>query len=427
MAGPERRRVAIVTFGCKVNLFESEQIAAALSSSFHLVDADEPADCYVVNGCTVTGATDAQVRTMIRRLARREKPVFVTGCYARTQDPRLPTADNIHYFSDLDDLAHALAQHPINEDFLIWRARPVLKIADGCTGACTYCIIPTVRGHSIRSVSPEIIERQLRGITAAGYHEVVLTGIHVGKYGYERADGVRLDTIVEMAHDIVGRVRLSSIEPDEITDRLLDLAAAGKILPHWHVPLQSGSNRILRLMNRSYDTGLFIEKINKIVSAYSEPPAIGTDLIVGFPDEQDEDFAVTYELLSTLPLTYGHVFPFSPRRGTPAADLHRSLGVPAQITRERARRMRELFAIKRREFQRIQVGRTMDMILETELSPGRFEGTTDTYLNLTYHGTGAVKDLRRVIIKKEGARYYAEEVYSHDLRDNLPEKPLDLR
>ncbi len=408
MAAPERPRVAIVTFGCKVNLFESEQLAAALTGHT-IVAPNEPADIYIVNGCTVTGATDAQVRTAIRRLARTGRTVIVTGCYARAADPHRPIAENILYLSDISSVAQETVHRTIAEDFVIWRARPVLKIEDGCTGSCAYCIIPFVRGRTIRSVDPRIVERQLRRIAAEGYHEVVLTGIHVGKYGNERKDGARLADIVEMAHAIVGRVRLSSIEPDEIDDRLLGLAAAGKILPHWHIPLQAGSDPVLRAMRRPYETALFADKVRAIVAAYAEPPAIGTDLIVGFPGESDDDFHAGYEFVSTLPLTYGHIFPFSPRPGTIAGTMHRQSSVSPTVKKERARLLRELFAAKRRYFQRFQVGRTMGMILETQVAPDRFEGTTDTYFQLTYRGKGKVRDLKQVVIRKEGKGFYAEE------------------
>ncbi|HSA32399.1 MAG TPA: MiaB/RimO family radical SAM methylthiotransferase [bacterium] len=407
MASPSGpRRVAIITFGCKVNLFESEQLAAALSG-YTLVEPDDGADLYIVNGCTVTAAADAQVRSMARRLARTGGAVIVTGCYARTDDLHRPHEPGIVYLPDIAAVAKYL-ERVVNDDFTVLRARPVIKIEDGCTGSCAYCIIPSVRGRDIRSVPPDRVEELLHSVHERGYREVVLTGIHVGKYGHERADGARLADIVEMAHAIVGRVRLSSLEADEIDDRLLALAAAGKILPHWHIPLQAGSDAVLRAMRRPYDTRLFAAKVRAVAAAYPEPPAIGTDIIAGFPGESDADLDAALSFISALPFTYGHVFPFSPRPGTPAADLHRKIGVPPDVKKERARRLRELFAAKRREFQRSQVGRAMKMILETEVAPDRFEGTTDTYFQLTYRGKGQVKDLKKVIIKKEGKGYVAE-------------------
>lgn len=408
MASPSGdRRVAIVTFGCKVNLFESEQLATALSG-YTLVDAEEGADLYIVNGCTVTAAADAQVRSMARRLSRTGAPVIVTGCYARTDDTHRPTEDGIVYLPDIAAVAKYL-ERAVGDDFTVLRARPVIKIEDGCTGSCAYCVIPSVRGHDIRSVPSDTVEQLLRSVHDRGYREVVLTGIHVGKYGHERADGARLADIVEMAHAIVGRVRLSSLEADEIDDRLLALAAAGKIVPHWHIPLQAGSDAVLRAMRRPSGTELFAEKVRAVAAAYAEPPAIGTDVIVGFPGESDAHFEEAFAFISSLPFTYGHVFPFSPRPGTPAAEMHKKIGVAPAVKKERSRRLRELFAEKKRDFQRSQVGRTMAMILETEVSPDRFEGTTDTYFQLTYRGKGAVKELKKVVIRKEGKGYYAEE------------------
>lgn len=408
MASPSgKRRVAIVTFGCKVNLFESEQLAAALAG-YTIVDGSAEADIYIVNGCTVTAAADAQVRSMARRLARTGGAVIVTGCYARTADTHRPMGEGIVYLPDIAAVAKYL-ERAVGDDLTVLRARPVIKIEDGCTGSCAYCVIPSVRGHDIRSVAPDTVESLLRRVHERGYREVVLTGIHVGKYGHERADGARLADIVEMAHAIVGRVRLSSLEADEIDDRLLALAATGKILPHWHIPLQAGSDAVLRAMRRPYETSLFAEKVRAVAAAYAEPPAIGTDVIAGFPGERDAHFDEALAFISSLPFTYGHVFPFSPRPGTPAVDMHKKTGVPTAVKKERARLLRELFSAKKRDFQRSQVGRTMGMILETEVAPDRFEGTTDTYFQLTYRGKGQVKDLKRVVIRKEGKGYYAEE------------------
>jgi len=408
MVSPDAPRVAIITFGCKVNFFESEQLAASLGS-YRMVGQSEEADIYIINGCTVTAAADAQVRSMARRLARHGATVIVTGCYARVEDRHRATDGAIKYLSDIGAVAAALGGR-VDDSFVVWRARPVLKIEDGCVGSCAYCTIPLVRGSSIRSTDPAIIEKHLHRLAAAGYREVVLTGIHVGKYGFDRPDGVTLADIVEMAYEIIGRVRLSSIEPDEIDDRLLTLAAAGKILPHWHIPLQSGSNPILRAMRRSYDTALFAEKINAIYAAYPEQPAVGTDIIVGFPGETEDDFEDTCVLVSSLPLTYGHIFPFSPRRGTEAWEMHHRFPVPFAVKKRRARFLREVCAAKKRSFQNAQVGRTMAMILEKQLGTTSFEGTTDTYFQLPYRGRGAVRDLKKVVIKKEGSLFYAEEV-----------------
>ncbi|HNT26611.1 MAG TPA: MiaB/RimO family radical SAM methylthiotransferase [bacterium] len=408
MASPSgKRRVAIVTFGCKVNLFESEQLVAALSG-YTVVEPEAVADIYIVNGCTVTAAADAQVRSMARRLARSGGEVIVTGCYARTADAHRPVETGIRYLPDIAAVAQHL-ERAVSDEFTVFRARPVIKIEDGCNGSCAYCIIPSVRGRDIRSVPPDTLEKLLHSVHDRGYREVVLTGIHVGKYGHERADGARLADIVEMAHAIVGRVRLSSLEADEIDDQLLALAAAGKIVPHWHIPLQAGSDAVLRAMRRPYDTRLFAEKVRAVEVAYAEPPAIGTDVIVGFPGESDADFEAAFAFISSLPFTYGHVFPFSPRPGTPAAEMHKKFGVPPAVKKEQARRLRELFAEKKRLFQRSQTGRTMGMILETEIASDRFEGTTDTYFQLTYRGKGAIKELKRVVIRKEGKGYFAEE------------------
>lgn len=283
---------------------------------------------------------------MARRFSRRGK-VVITGCYARKDDPHLEKSENIVLVRNMQEVAALFERELIyRADF--HRARPFIKVQDGCDQFCTYCIIPHMRGGIIKSTSLKEISELLDEMVMDGFHEVVLTGIHLGKYGAEEGYRVRLADVVSLAADKITRVRLGSIEPIEIDESLVKIAEEGKLLPHWHIPLQSGSDTVLERMGRPYKTSEYLDFVEKIFKAYSNPPAIGTDVIVGFPGETDEEFEETFEFVKSIPFAYGHVFPFSPREGTPAWDSHRKTGVDPSVQKERAARLRELFKKRRR-------------------------------------------------------------------------------
>jgi len=391
-----RLKAAIYTFGCKVNLFESEQLSKSLIAGMDFVSHKQDADYYIINGCTVTSSTDSQVRNMARRFAKRGK-VIITGCYARKDDPFLKSDKNIVVIPTMDEVAEFF-----NEELLysvsFKRARPFIKIQDGCDQQCSYCIIPSVRGKAIKSTPIFEIEKLLKQIKADGYNEIVFAGIHVGKYGFENGYEKRISDVVEVASSIIKRVRLSSIEPIEIDQNLIQKAKEGKILPHWHIPLQSGSNNILKLMNRPYQTSDFMQHFHEVYSAYTEHPAIGTDVIVGFPGETDEDFSDTVRLIESLPFAYGHVFPFSPRIGTAAFGLNETLGIPQEKIKIRAEHLRKIFALKREQYINSCIGRKVTMILEEEIAENQFTGTSENYIPITYFGGGAVRELKEVTI-----------------------------
>ncbi len=395
-------RVAVYTFGCKVNLFESEQLKKSLIN-VEIVDSEEDADYYIINGCTVTSSSDSQVRNMARRFAKKGR-VIITGCYARKEDKFMGEEEGITVVENIDAVATLF-----NSEFIYNidcdRARPFIKIQEGCNQFCSYCIIPYVRGSELKSVPFEDIKKLLKTLSEQGFREVVLSGIHVGKYGADFRYEKRISDVVELSWEIIGRVRLSSIEPIEIDANLLKKAAEGKMLPHWHIPIQHGSDNILRAMNRPYTAAECAEYIIKVSEAYSSFPAIGTDIIAGFPGETERDFKQMVEFVEKLPFTYGHVFPFSPREGTPAWELHRKNPVAPDVIKERSKILRDIFEAKKEAFYKYNIGKETDMILEEEIEPNHFRGTSGNYMYLDYFGSGKLRELKKVVVEEKNSSY----------------------
>ncbi|HRZ79797.1 MAG TPA: MiaB/RimO family radical SAM methylthiotransferase [bacterium] len=395
MASSRPVKVAIYTFGCKVNLFESDQLKRSLKN-IEIVTREEDADIFIINGCTVTSATDGQVRNMIRRFVKRGK-VIVTGCYAKKPDPFLECASEVEFVNDISEVAQILGEELIYDAFFD-RSRPFVKIQSGCDQFCSYCIIPFVRG-SLKSVPLAEIRTLLEKIKDRQFKEVVLTGIHIGKYGKDLDDGSTLADVVKAAHETVGRVRLGSLESPEIDEQLFEYAKLGMILPHWHVPLQHGSDTVLKRMNRPYTTDEFKTAIDRIVSVYKELPAIGTDIITGFPGETDEEFKRSYDLIESLPFAYGHVFPFSVRAGTAAEKMDREYPVPSEVKKERAAVLRELFETKNEQFMRSLDGTADEVVIEEKLSETLFNSTSSKFQTVEVEGGFNSRDLIKVRLK----------------------------
>ncbi|MFZ0133082.1 MAG: tRNA (N(6)-L-threonylcarbamoyladenosine(37)-C(2))-methylthiotransferase MtaB [Desulfobacterales bacterium] len=397
------------TLGCKVNQYESDALAARLHAA-DLIPAgpDETADLVIVNTCTVTGRAAMQSRQAVRR-AVRENPgarVVAMGCYAQTAAAEIARIDGVHVIAAAADQPHLLdlalgrrgrstgrqqlvdtfsqtgpAHGPVTGN----RARPFLKIQDGCEAFCSYCIVPYARGPS-RSLAPDQAVEDIRRISQAGFHEVVLTGIHLGCYGNDLTPPTDLLALLGRirAAGAIDRVRLSSIEPRELSDALTGFAAEagrgpGRICPHFHIPLQSGDDAILKKMNRPYTGGFFAGRVGKILQLMPDA-AIGVDILVGFPGETDACFAHTRRLIEDLPVAYLHVFPFSPRTGTPAR--HFTEKVPAAVVKERCRVMRDIGKQKKQSYYRKFVGRPLDIIIENRrhLPPGHVIGTSANYI-----------------------------------------------
>ncbi len=401
-------KIAITTLGCKINQYDSAVIQARLENEHSFVPFDEQADFYIINSCTVTDRADWEARRLVRRARRRspDSKVLITGCYAQVnpeQVARLPGVDFVVGLNRLDDLARFVDQARdrspqgvsvsvadverertipvLGARELPGHTRAFLKIQEGCNYSCTYCIIPTARGLS-RSVPPEEVVAQIRSLAARGFAEIVLTGIHLGGYGQDLRPRTDLTSLLEriLERRLIPRLRLSSLDPREVPERLLRLMAwSDALCPHLHVCAQAGEDRILKQMRRNYDTAYYRE----IVTAAREmlpDAALGSDIIVGFPGESDGDFRRSLEFFDSLPLTYFHVFPYSVRSGTAAAGLEGR--VPPAVKKERAGRMRELGVRKKREFYRRFVGRRVAVLVEraVDRASGACKGRSRNYL-----------------------------------------------
>ncbi len=419
-------RVAITTLGCKINQFDSAAMHEQLKGSgYELVSFDQEADVYVINSCTVTARSDAESRKLVRR-ARRCNPtarIVVTGCYAQV-DPEsiaaMPEVDlvvgNGEKKGIVELLADVTAQRvqvaplsrqeddaPLRLESHAEHTRAFLQIQNGCDAFCSYCIVPYARGKS-RSVSFHETVEGVRTFARKGFREVVLTGIHLGAFGADlqpRRSLLELLEVIE-AEALVPRLRLGSLEPGEITDELVSfLARSTVVCPHLHIPLQSGADRVLAVMKRRYTAEFFRERV--LVLAEKIPDLfIGMDLIAGFPGESEDDFRRTVSLLQELPLAALHVFPFSPRPGTPAAELpHRIQG---NVVKERVRVLLRLSEEKRAEFHRRFIGRELETLFLHPRSDGTMEGLTRNYIPVSVEGIGekAVGSLFSVMINRAG-------------------------
>ena len=419
-------RIAITTLGCKINQYDSAVIRSRLEDRHTFVSFDETADCYIINTCTVTDRADWEARQRVRR-AKRTSPrakVLVTGCYAQVNPEdvaHLPGVDYVVGLNRLDDLLGFIELSDENDgvqvavsdvkrergvSMLGTRALPghtraFLKIQEGCNYSCTYCIIPTARGLS-RSLTPADVMEQVRQLAGAGYKEIVLTGIHLGGYGQDLAPKLDLTALLEIiaASQLIPRVRLSSLDPREVPDRLLDLMAGSDVLcPHLHICAQAGEDQILKRMRRNYDTGYYRDLVTKARERVPDA-ALGSDIIVGFPGESDESFETSLEFFASLPLTYFHVFPFSIRRGTPAASLPEQ--IPVDVKKARARKMRALGSNKKTDFCLGFLGHELSVLIEEKMEKktGGHRGLSRNYLPVMFLGKDNWIN-REVLVKPE--------------------------
>ncbi len=394
-------KVAFYTFGCKVNLFESDQLKKSLQN-VETVSCDDDADIFVINSCAVTATAESQARNMVRRLSKRGK-VILTGCYARKIQGEI-RFENTEIVPDIKDVAKMLGSM-LSYDAFFTRSRPFIKIQSGCDQFCAYCIIPYLRGP-LKSVPLHEIRALLQKIADENFKEVVLTGIHIGKYGKYLDDGTTLADVVKAAYETVGRVRLGSLESPEIDERLFEYAKNGMILPHWHIPLQSGCDRTLQAMRRPYRTDAFRRSVEKVTACYDSMPAFGTDVITGFPGETDADFAGTVKFIESLPFAYGHVFPFSARPGTPAEKMEHDDPVPKQLKKERAAILRNIFQAKKEDFQKSLEGTTDEVIIEEKIDEGLFASTSSKYQTVNIKGVFRPRELVKVRLSFEKGRLF---------------------
>ena len=392
-------KVAFYTFGCKVNLFESDQLKKSLQN-VEIVSCDDDTDIFVINSCAVTATAESQARNMVRRLSKRGK-VILTGCYARKiKDENC--FENTEIIPDIKDVAEMLGSQ-LSYDAFFTRSRPFIKIQNGCDQFCAYCIIPYLRGP-LKSVPLHEIRSLLEKIRDENFKEVVLTGIHIGKYGKDLSDGSTLADVVKAAYETVGRVRMGSLESPEIDERLFEYAKSGMILPHWHIPLQSGCDRTLQAMRRPYKTDAFRRSVEKVIECYDSLPAFGTDVITGFPGETDADFEETRKFIE-----YGHVFPFSARPGTPAEKMEKENPVPKQVKKERAAILRDIFQAKKEAFQKSLINTTDEVIIEEKIDENLFASTSSKYQTVNVKGSFKPRELVKVTLSFEKGRLSGSE------------------
>lgn len=400
-----QKKVAFHTLGCKLNYAETSVIGNSfLKRGFTLTDFESKADVYVINTCTVTENAERECRQIIRRALRKNPNgfVIVTGCYAQLRpdeiqkiegvDLVLGAKEKFEIFNFIDtiekkDLAciyvtpleklndFGPAYTPLPED----RTRAFLKIQDGCDYKCTFCTIPKARGFS-RSEPEEDAINQLKELVNQGFKEIVLTGVNVGDYGSKI--GTNLYNLLKRLVKVEGnfRIRISSIEPNLLSDEIIELVAIeDKLCKHFHIPLQSGSDKILKRMQRRYLSKLYAERIERVKSIIPDA-GIGVDVIVGFPGEDENDFNTTKEFISNLPVSYLHVFTYSERPGTPAAEMKEQ--VPKDERKRRTNILRLIGAKKKFQFYTDQLGTQHIVLFEHREGDGSVKGFTSNYLRI---------------------------------------------
>lgn len=402
------KKVAFHTLGCKVNQYETQAMGELFEKEGYKIVADsEVADVYVINTCTVTNVGDKKSRQFIRR-SKRKNPdalVVVVGCYAQTAPQEVLGVEGVNIIigtNERSKIVDAVKKCNSNEKINLVddimkikkfeemsiadvkdKTRAFLKIQEGCNQYCSYCIIPYARGQ-IRSRGKVEIIKEVKKLVEIGFKEVVLTGIHVASYGKDLDTDVRLIDVLKEVNDINGleRIRLSSLEPTLFTDEFLSkLSKLDKICEHFHLSLQSGCNKILKKMNRKYTAEEYSSIVNRIRKVYPEV-ALTTDIIVGFPEETDEDFNITYDFVKKIDFSEIHVFKYSPRKGTPAAQ-HKSQ-IDGIVKHYRSEKLIELGEELKRNYREKFIGRRKKVLFETlskEVS-GYIEGYTDNYLKV---------------------------------------------
>ncbi|MBI4744003.1 MAG: tRNA (N(6)-L-threonylcarbamoyladenosine(37)-C(2))-methylthiotransferase MtaB [Actinobacteria bacterium] len=418
---------AFYTLGCKVNQYETEKIIKSFEQNdFKIVDFSEEADVYVINTCTVTTLSDRKSRQIIRRAIKQnpQAAVIVTGCYAEISPEEISLIDGVdlivgnkdkdfiiekvsEFLGLGDEIASPSARNDKEEKACSdglrafsgenkvkkaqrYHTRALIKIQDGCDQFCAFCKVPYVRNVlASRSIPKVLNEAEL--LASEGVKEIVLTGIHLGKYGIDLTDNTNLVSLLTSLIEIKGieRIRLSSIEAKEISDELISLiSSSGRICRHLHIPLQSGSNEILKMMGRNYTKEEYLSIMRKIKNSISDF-AITTDIIVGFPSEKKEHFEETLTIAEEAAFSKIHVFKFSPRKGTPAAGFSDQVG--SKIKNERSERLLSLGERLRFEFINQFLGKELDILVEKRLDRSLFTGLSDNYIRVVFEGAGKLE------------------------------------
>ncbi|MGM0502658.1 MAG: tRNA (N(6)-L-threonylcarbamoyladenosine(37)-C(2))-methylthiotransferase MtaB [Bacillota bacterium] len=406
-------KVAFYTLGCKANQYDTQMMRAQFEkANYEIVDADEMADIYIINTCTVTHQGARKSRKITRRLKRRNPDAFiaVVGCYSQVDSEEVMAIDGVDLvlgtkgreeivnfieqgikagekINFVQDLKENDSFAEIQLERVRGKTRANVKIQDGCEQFCAYCIIPYARGGlKSRPLANTVMEAQK--LVQYGVKEIVLTGIHLGEYGKDKED-LNLVKLLKALIKVEGlqRIRLSSIEGTEVSSELIDLiAGSDKLCRHLHLPLQSGSNPVLEAMNRPYRVADFKKMVEKIRNKIPDI-AITTDVIVGFPGESDEDFAATCEVVQELGFSDIHVFKYSKREGTPAASFDAQ--VHSRVKKERSKKLRKIAGDLAREYREPFIGTTPQVLLEDrrDSQTGLLTGLTDNYLRVLVDGT----------------------------------------
>ena len=405
----DRKRVAFYTLGCKLNFSETSTIARNFQDEgFDKVDFSEEADIYVINTCSVTENADKRFKTIVKQAQKVNPDAFVAavGCYAQLKPEELAAVDGVDlvlgatekfkitdYINDLskNDFGEVHSCEIEDADFYVGsysigdRTRAFLKVQDGCDYKCTYCTIPLARGIS-RSDTLENVLKNAKEISEQDIKEIVLTGVNIGDYGKgEFGNKKHEHTFLELVQALdkvegIERLRISSIEPNLLKNETIDFVSKSKtFVPHFHIPLQSGSNTLLRLMRRRYMRELYVDRVTQIKEVMPDA-CIGVDVIVGFPGETDELFLETYNFLAELNISYLHVFTYSERQNTVAAEMEGV--VPQNARKKRSKMLRGLSVKKRRAFYESQIGKTKTVLFEGENKEGYIHGFTENYVKV---------------------------------------------
>ena len=409
MVENNNKKVAFYTLGCKLNFSETSTIARSFENEgFERVEFSEKADIYVINTCSVTENADKRFKTIVKQAQKSNEEAFLiaVGCYAQLKPEELAAVNGVDlvlgatekfkitdYLNDLTKNDHGEVHScEINEaDFYVGsysigdRTRAFLKVQDGCDYKCTYCTIPLARGIS-RSDKLDNVLQNAAEISEQGIKEIVLTGVNIGDYGKgefgnKKHEHTFLD-LVKALDDVEGieRLRISSIEPNLLKNETIDFVSQSRtFVPHFHIPLQSGSDDMLKRMRRRYMSDLYVDRVKRI-RAVMPNACIGVDVIVGFPGETEEHFLETYNFLNELDISYLHVFTYSERDNTPAAEMDGV--VPLKIRKKRSKMLRGLSAKKRRAFYESQLGGQFSVLFEGENKSGYIHGFTENYVKV---------------------------------------------
>lgn len=438
------RKVAFYTLGCKLNYSETSTIARIFEEKgYAKVHFSDTPDIFIINTCSVTENADKKCRKVVRE-ARAISPdayVAIIGCYAQLKPKEIaeiPGVDAVLGAAEkfrLVELLDGFVRKPSAEIFasdvekanrfhtsysLHDRTRTFLKVQDGCDYSCSFCTIPLARGSS-RSDSIQNIMQTARTIASSGVREIVLTGVNTGDFGIQ--NGKRVERFIDLIRQLdqiedINRIRISSIEPNLLTDEIIEfISTSQKFVPHFHIPLQSGSNKILRLMRRRYQRELYVDRVAKIKSLMPHA-CIGVDVIVGFPGETHDDFLETYQFLNELDISYLHVFTYSERANTLASTMEHS--VPGHERSDRSKMLHILSDKKRRHFYEQHLGSEATVLFENDIENGKMHGFTNNYIRVAVKYdpllVNELKAVKLVSINSEGLVEVEEaesEVFHH--------------